>query len=52
MNCGCVQLPHMADWAVSQPGRQLFSDEELVKGLPAKRALAREANPSPVRHAQ
>lgn len=49
INCGCVQLPHMAHWEVHQPDRLPFSDEETFKN-PIKRDLARELNPT-VHHA-
>ena len=44
VNCGCVSLPHMEDWEARQPGRQPFSDEEIIAD-PRKRDLARELNP-------
>lgn len=30
INCGCLSLPHMERWTVSQPGRQPFSDREIA----------------------
>jgi hypothetical protein len=44
INCGCVELPIMEDWTVSQSGRQAFSDQEVFIN-PAKRDLAQELNP-------
>lgn len=39
INCGCVSLPYMESWTVSQPGRQPFTDQELA-GNRKKRDLA------------
>lgn len=39
VRCGCVSLPHMADWEVSHPGRKPFTDDELA-GDENKRRLA------------
>lgn len=39
INCGCVSLPVMESWEVSQPGRLPISDEE-IRLDPRKRDLA------------
>lgn len=39
INCGCVQLPYMESWEMSQPGRQAFSERE-IRLDPRKRDLA------------
>ena len=39
INCGCVQLPFMESWEMSQPGRQAFSERE-IRLDPRKRDLA------------
>lgn len=39
INCGCVSLPFMEDWDMSEPGRRPFSPEELAAS-PVKRLLA------------
>lgn len=39
VNCGCVQLPFMESWSMSQPGRRPFSDEELARNR-SRRDLA------------
>jgi len=30
INCGCVSLPYMESWEVSQPGQHPFSEEEVA----------------------
>ncbi|MGO1078331.1 hypothetical protein [Inquilinus sp. CA228] len=39
INCGCVQLPYMARWEMSQPGQQPISREEMA-GSEGKRRIA------------
>jgi hypothetical protein len=39
VNCGCVQLPYMADWEVRHPGAKPFTPEETA-GSQMKRRLA------------
>jgi hypothetical protein len=39
INCGCVQLPYMARWEMSQPGQQPITREEMA-GSEAKRRIS------------
>jgi len=39
VNCGCVSLPHMADWEVRHPGARLITGDEMAKSE-AKRRVA------------
>ncbi|MHC8492787.1 phage minor head protein [Thalassospira sp. SM2505] len=43
INCGCISLPHMANWEVKHAERMPFSEDEIYRN-PGKRDLARELN--------